>query len=131
MENIHSEMYALLIETFIRNPAEKYVSLTKILCNILNAVIDFDCIIFRKNLLEAIHNIPCIQKKADWALKWIENKNLASFGERLIAYAAVEGIFFSGSFAAIFWLKKRGLMPGLTHSNELIARDEVRVFFSE
>ena len=76
-----------------------------------------------KNMLfNAIHNFPCIKKKADWALKWINNSNI--FAERIIAFAAVEGIFFSGSFCSIFWLKKRSLMPGLTFSNELISRDE-------
>ncbi|KAJ2700839.1 Ribonucleotide-diphosphate reductase (RNR), small subunit [Coemansia sp. IMI 203386] len=99
IENIHSETYSLLIETYIRNPQE------------------------RKFLFNAIDNIPCIRKKADWALRWIENRE-AKFGVRLVAFAAVEGIFFSGSFASIFWLKKRGLMPGLTFSNELICRDE-------
>ncbi|KAJ2553287.1 Ribonucleotide-diphosphate reductase (RNR), small subunit [Coemansia sp. RSA 1933] len=99
IENIHSETYSLLIETYIRDPKE------------------------RNFLFHAIDNIPCIRKKADWALRWIENLD-AKFGVRLVAFAAVEGIFFSGSFAAIFWLKKRGLMPGLTFSNELICRDE-------
>jgi len=99
IENIHSEMYSLLIETLIKDPVEK------------------------DNLFNAIETMPCIQKKAVWALKWI-NKQRASYAERIIAFAAVEGIFFSGSFAAIFWLKKRGLMPGLTFSNELISRDE-------
>lgn len=99
MENIHSETYSLLIDTYIKDPKEA----------------DF--------LFNAIENIPCIQKKADWALRWI-NDDDALFGERLVAFAAVEGIFFSGSFASIFWLKKRGLMPGLTFSNELICRDE-------
>ncbi|KAJ2662632.1 Ribonucleotide-diphosphate reductase (RNR), small subunit [Coemansia sp. RSA 1200] len=99
IENIHSETYSLLIDTYIRDPKER----------------DF--------LFHAIDNIPCIRKKADWALRWIENLD-AKFGVRLVAFAAVEGIFFSGSFAAIFWLKKRGLMPGLTFSNELICRDE-------
>lgn len=98
IENIHSEMYSILIDTYIRDGAEK------------------------NKLFRAIENLPAVQKKADWALKWINQTN--SFGERLIAFAAVEGIFFSGSFAAIFWLKKRGLMPGLTFSNELISRDE-------
>ncbi len=97
MENIHSETYSLLIDTYIKDPAEK------------------------DRLLNAIETIPCVQKKADWALRWIDN---GSFAERLIAFAAVEGIFFSGSFCSIFWLKKRGLMPGLTFSNELISRDE-------
>jgi len=99
MENIHSEMYSLLINTYVRDTAEK----------------DY--------LFNAIETMPCVRKKADWALKWINDKN-ATFAERIIAFAAVEGIFFSGSFAAIFWLKKRGLMPGLTFSNELISRDE-------
>lgn len=101
MENIHSEMYTKLLETYIRDEAE------------------------REQLFDAINKLPFIKKKADWALRWINN-HWAPFGERLIAFAAVEGIFFSGSFAAIFWLKKRGLMPGLTQSNELISRDEVR-----
>ena len=97
MENIHSETYALLIDSYIKNPKEK------------------------DKLLHAIDTVPCVQKKAKWALRWIEN---GSFAERLVAFAAVEGIFFSGSFCSIFWLKKRGLMPGLTFSNELISRDE-------
>lgn len=99
IENIHSEMYSLLIETLIKDPVEK------------------------DNLFNAIETLPSIQKKAVWALSWI-NQERASFGERIIGFAAVEGIFFSGSFAAIFWLKKRGVMPGLTFSNELISRDE-------
>ncbi|XP_077444119.1 ribonucleoside-diphosphate reductase subunit M2 [Stigmatopora argus] len=99
MENIHSEMYSLLIDTYIKDPKE------------------------REYLFNAIETMPCIKKKADWALHWIGN-NDATYGERVVAFAAVEGIFFSGSFAAIFWLKKRGLMPGLTFSNELISRDE-------
>lgn len=97
MENIHSETYSLLIDTYINDPKEK----------------DY--------LFNAIENMDCVRKKADWALRWIEN---GSFQERLIAFAAVEGIFFSGSFCSIFWLKKRGLMPGLSFSNELISRDE-------
>ena len=97
MENIHSETYSLLIDTLIKDNTEK----------------DY--------LLNAIDTVDCVKKKADWALRWIEN---GSFAERLIAFAAVEGIFFSGSFCSIFWLKKRGLMPGLTFSNELISRDE-------
>lgn len=80
----------------------------------------------RDYLFNAIETMPCVQKKADWALKWINHKT-ATFAERVIAFAAVEGIFFSGSFAAIFWLKKRGIMPGLTFSNELISRDEVSI----
>ncbi|KAL5508252.1 RNR2 [Sanghuangporus vaninii] len=99
MENIHSETYSLLIDTYIRDPVQ------------------------REYLLDAIETIPCVKRKADWALRWIANHR-ATFGERLVAFAAVEGIFFSGSFASIFWLKKRGLMPGLTFSNELITRDE-------
>ncbi|MEX0315085.1 MAG: ribonucleotide-diphosphate reductase subunit beta [Allomuricauda sp.] len=97
MENIHSETYSLLIDTYVKDEKEKNV------------------------LFKAIENFPAIKKKADWALKWIESP---SFAERLIAFAAVEGIFFSGAFCSIFWLKKRGLMPGLTFSNELISRDE-------
>jgi len=97
MENIHSETYSLLIDTYVKDEAEK------------------------DNLFNAIETFPAIKKKAEWALKWIESP---SFSERLIAFAAVEGIFFSGSFCSIFWLKKRGLMPGLTFSNELISRDE-------
>ena len=97
IENIHSEMYSLLIDTYVKDPTEK----------------DY--------LLRAIETIPCVTKKAKWALRWITK---GSFAERLIAFAAVEGIFFSGSFCSIFWLKKRGLMSGLTFSNELISRDE-------
>lgn len=99
IENIHSEMYSMLIDTYITDVKEK------------------------EFLFNAIETLPCVRKKADWALNWISSKN-ATFGERIIAFAAVEGIFFSGSFASIFWLKKRGLMPGLTFSNELISRDE-------
>ncbi|PWN21318.1 ribonucleotide reductase R2 subunit variant [Microstroma glucosiphilum] len=99
MENIHSETYSLLIDTYIREPEQ------------------------REFLFDAVETIPVVKQKADWALRWISDKN-ATFAERLIAFAAVEGIFFSGSFASIFWLKKRGLMPGLTFSNELISRDE-------
>jgi len=98
MENIHSETYSLLIDTYIRDKDE------------------------RTHLFNAISTIPCIKKKAEWSLQWITSN--ASFAERLVAFAAVEGIFFSGSFCALFWLKKRGLMPGLTFSNELISRDE-------
>jgi ribonucleoside-diphosphate reductase beta chain len=97
MENIHSETYSLLIDTYIKDPVEK------------------------DKLLHAVDTVPCVGKKAEWALRWIGN---GSFAERLIAFAAVEGIFFSGSFCSIFWLKKRGLMPGLSFSNELISRDE-------
>ena len=99
MENIHSETYSLLIDTYISDEAEK----TK--------------------LFNGIETIPCVKKKAEWAIKWIEDKE-SNFNTRLVAFACVEGIFFSGSFCAIFWLKKRGLMPGLTFSNELISRDE-------
>ena len=99
MENIHSEMYSLLIDTYIKDPAEK------------------------DRLFRATETIPSIKRKADWALKWISSET-ASFAERLVAFAAVEGIFFSGSFCAIYWLKKRNLMPGLCFSNEFIARDE-------
>lgn len=95
MENIHSETYSLLIDTYIKNATEKAY------------------------LFKAIENIPCVAKKAEWALKWIESPN---FSERLIAFASVEGIFFSGSFCSIFWLKKRGLMQGLSFSNQLISR---------
>ena len=99
MENIHSEMYSLLIDTYIKDTNEK------------------------NYLFNAINNIPCIGKKANWAIKWINDKH-SNFATRCVAFACVEGIFFSGSFCAIFWLKKRGLMPGLTSSNELISRDE-------
>ncbi|KAI0455634.1 ribonucleoside-diphosphate reductase small subunit [Xylaria acuta] len=99
MENIHSETYSLLIDTYIKEPSQ------------------------RTHLFNAIDTIPAIRKKADWALKWISDRS-STFAQRLIAFAAVEGIFFSGAFASIFWLKKRGLMPGLTFSNELISRDE-------
>lgn len=97
IENIHSETYALLIDTYIKDAAEKH------------------------KLFNAIETVPAVKKKAEWALRWIEQ---GTFAERLVAFAAVEGIFFSGSFCSIFWLKKRGLMPGLTFSNELISRDE-------
>ncbi|KAA0710493.1 Ribonucleoside-diphosphate reductase subunit M2 B [Triplophysa tibetana] len=99
IENVHSEMYGMLINTYIRDLKE------------------------RDYLFNAIQTMPCVRRKAEWALEWISDTN-STFGERLVAFAAVEGIFFSGSFAAIYWLKKRGLMPGLTHSNELISRDE-------
>ena len=97
MENIHSETYSLLIDTYIKDPVEK------------------------DKLFHAIDTVPCVGKKAEWAIRWINN---GDFRERLVAFAAVEGIFFSGSFCSIFWLKKRGLMPGLSFSNELISRDE-------
>ncbi len=99
MEGIHSETYSLLIETYIQDKAEK------------------------QRLFEAAQRIPAVQKKAEWAMQWLDNKS-ADFATRLLAFAVVEGIFFSGAFCAIFWLKKRGLMPGLTTSNEFIARDE-------
>lgn len=98
MENIHSETYSLLIDTYIKDP------------------------VMKDKLFNAIETVPAVGKKAEWALKWINDTD--SFAERLVAFAAVEGIFFSGSFCSIFWLKKRGLMPGLTFSNELISRDE-------
>ncbi len=97
IENIHSEAYSLLIDTYIEDPSEKHY------------------------LFNAIETVPCVKKKAEWALRWIAN---GSFSERLVAFAAVEGIFFSGSFCSIFWLKKRGLLPGLSFANELISRDE-------
>jgi len=98
MENIHSETYSLLIDTYVEDPKEK------------------------TRLFQAMHNMPAIAAKAEWAIKWMCKE--ASFAQRLVAFAAVEGIFFSGSFCSLFWLKKRGLMPGLTFSNELISRDE-------
>lgn len=99
MENIHSETYSLLIDTYIKNDVEK------------------------EKLFSAIDHFPCIKKKSDWAQKWIKD-NRSSFATRLVAFACIEGIFFSGAFCSIYWLKKRGLMPGLTFSNELISRDE-------
>lgn len=99
IENIHSEAYSLLLDTYIKDSAEKDL------------------------LFRAIETLPCVKRKAEWAMRWIADED-ASFAERLVAFAAVEGIFFSGSFAAIFWVKKRGLLPGLTFSNELISRDE-------
>merc|ERR1712203_1341227 len=98
MENIHSETYSLLIEQYIRDPAEK------------------------EQVFDAIHTMPAVREKAEWAVQWMNEEN--SFAERILAFACVEGILFSGSFCAIYWLKKRGLMPGLTFSNELISRDE-------
>merc|ERR1719325_500779 len=98
MENIHSETYSLLIEQYIRDPAEK------------------------ERIFDAIHTMPAVEEKAKWVVQWMNDEN--SFAERLVAFAAVEGVLFSGSFCAIYWLKKRGLMPGLTFSNELISRDE-------
>ena len=99
MENIHSHTYSLLIDTYIKEKEQKH------------------------KLFNAINNYPCIKKKSDWAQKWIHD-NRSSFATRLVAFACIEGIFFSGAFSSIFWLKKRGLMPGLTFSNELISRDE-------
>ena len=99
MENIHSEMYSQLIDTYVKDKMEK------------------------NELFNAIENYPCIKKKADWSIKWINDKR-SSFATRLVAFACVEGIFFSGAFCSIYWLKKRGVMPGLTFSNELISRDE-------
>ena len=99
MENVHSEVYSLLIDTYIKDESEK------------------------SKLFNALEEFPCIKKKADWAIKWISD-NRSSFAARLVAFACVEGIFFSGAFCSIYWLKKRGLMPGLTFSNELISRDE-------
>ena len=99
IENVHAETYQLLLKTLVNDVKE------------------------RERLTDAITTVPCVQKKANWALEWISRKD-ATFGERLVAFACVEGIFFSGSFCAIFWLKKRGVMPGLTFSNELISRDE-------
>merc|ERR1712070_348444 len=98
MENIHSETYSLLIERYIRDPSEK------------------------ESIFDAIHTMPAVSEKAQWAVQWMQRDN--SFAERIVAFAAVEGILFSGSFCAIYWLKKRGKMPGLTFSNELISRDE-------
>lgn len=93
-------MYSLLIDTYVKDPIEK------------------------DHLFRAIDTVPSVKRKADWAIKWINKEGIGTFAERLVGFAAVEGIFFSGSFCAIFWLKKRGLMPGLTFSNELISRDE-------
>ena len=101
MEDIHSEMYSLLIDTYVKNSAEKM------------------------NLLNAVEFIPCVKEKAQWALTWVDDKN-ASFQQHLVAFAIVEGIFFSGSFCSIFWLKKQGKMPGLCFANELISRDEAQ-----
>ena len=98
MENIHSEMYSLLIDTYIKDP------------------------VYKSSLFHSIENFPCIQKKTDWALKWIGSQT--SFATRLLAFACIEGIFFSGAFCSIYWLKSRSIMPGLTFSNELISRDE-------
>lgn len=100
IENIHSEMYSLLIDTYVKDSVEK------------------------DRLFRAIETVPSVKKKADWAMKWINKEGVETFAERLVGFAAVEGIFFSGSFCSIFWLKKRGLMPGLAFSNEMISRDE-------
>merc|ERR1719373_1416747 len=100
MENIHSETYSLMIDTFVKDDKE------------------------RAELFQAMHTMECVKKKAEWAIRWMNQGDSAPFAQRLVAFAAVEGIFFSGSFCALFWLKKRGLMPGLTFSNELISRDE-------
>merc|ERR1719188_2517696 len=99
MENIHSETHSLLIEQYIKDPVEK------------------------DRVFDAIHTMPAVEEKANWAVQWMNDEN--SFAERIVAFACVEGILFSGSFCAVYWLKKRGLMPGLTFSNELISRDEV------
>lgn len=99
IKNVHSETYSLLIDTYIKDPSE------------------------RNHLFDAIETKPCIKRKAEWALRWVSDTR-STFAERLVAFAAIEGIFFSGFFAAIFWIKKRNLMPGLTFSNELISRDE-------
>jgi ribonucleoside-diphosphate reductase beta chain len=99
MENVHAETYSLLIDTYISDEKEK------------------------DHLFKALETVPSVKKKGEWAMRWLSRKK-GSFAERLVAFAAIEGIFFSGSFCAIFWLKKRGLMPGLTFSNELISRDE-------
>jgi ribonucleoside-diphosphate reductase subunit M2 len=118
MENIHSEVYSLLIDTYIRDSKERE--------NLFNAIDTSSSFLFVVlTVIETLTRVivPCIKKKADWAMTWISDQK-ATFGERLVAFAAVEGIFFSGSFASIFWLKKRGLMPGLSFSNELISRDE-------
>jgi len=124
MENIHSEMYSLLIDTYIQDPKEKYIYFFFLIFLNIYTNLSYFLFLCRDFLFNAIETMPCVKKKADWALKWISDSK-ATFGERLVAFAAVEGIFFSGSFAALFWLKKRGLMPGLTFSNELISRDEV------
>lgn len=119
MENIHSETYSLLIDTYIKEQKQRTYLFDAIDTSKPTIVQPLK----RVGELLTRLTVPCIRKKADWALKWISDKN-STFAQRLIAFAAVEGIFFSGSFASIFWLKKRGLMPGLTFSNELISRDE-------
>ena len=122
IENVHSEMYSLLIDTLIRDTAEREFLFDAIDTSKYSFSLKYYCLNYtasQRNLTL----VPCVKRKADWAMKWINDES-SSFGERLVAFAAVEGIFFSGSFASIFWLKKRGLMPGLTFSNELISRDE-------
>ncbi|MCJ1403718.1 Ribonucleotide-diphosphate reductase (RNR), small subunit [Xylographa trunciseda] len=116
MENVHSETYSLLIDTYIKEQKQRAYLFDAI--DTSESQLGFYLIPHYNNVL-----VPCIRKKADWAIKWIQDKD-STFAQRLVAFAAVEGIFFSGSFASIFWLKKRGLMPGLTFSNELISRDE-------
>lgn len=115
MENIHSETYSLLIDTYIKEQKQRTY--------LFDAVDTSESAALLSPAPWLIDVVPCIRKKADWAIRWIQDKN-STFAQRLVAFAAVEGIFFSGSFASIFWLKKRGLMPGLTFSNELISRDE-------
>ena len=143
MENIHSEMYSLLIDTFIKVSFFTMCDAPyciRIIVGEVKVMVNMQEASERERLFNAIETVPAVKKKADWALKWIGNDN-AAYSERVVAFASVEGIFFSGrlvhvssnlisiapfpSFAAIFWLKKRGLMPGLTFSNELISRDEV------
>ena len=117
MENIHSETYSLLIDTYVKEQAQRTY--------LFNAI-DTSKLYTRVSPPQTIltrQSVPCIKKKADWAVRWIQDKD-STFAQRLVAFAAIEGIFFSGSFASIFWLKKRGLMAGLTFSNELISRDE-------
>ena len=142
MENIHSEMYSLLIDTFIKVSFFTMCDAPyciRIIVGEVKVMVNMQEASERERLFNAIETVPAVKKKADWALKWIGNDN-AAYSERVVAFASVEGIFFSGrlvhvssnfisiapfpSFAAIFWLKKRGLMPGLTFSNELISRDE-------
>ena len=126
MENIHSETYSLLIDTYIKEQKQRTYLFDAIDTSksLIIIIIIRSSDARRKRQRQLTRPVvPCIRKKADWALKWIADKN-STFAQRLVAFAAVEGIFFSGSFASIFWLKKRGLMPGLTFSNELISRDE-------
>ena len=120
MENIHSETYSLLIDTYIKEQKQR----TYLFDAIDTSESSSSCPALRLKADRCLFPIvPCIRKKADWAIKWIQDQS-STFAQRLVAFAAVEGIFFSGSFASIFWLKKKGLMPGLTFSNELISRDE-------